>query len=442
MLAAAEAVVCAILGGGAWAVAPDYDLSSIVFEQAVQFATQGPLVSQVVGEPRLARGRQMIVFKSGGWILGKSSHKPRSLLGRGLDLVIFDEAATEENEEVLHQYIRPVLVDRQGHLLPISTPRGDNWFKFLFDLGQDPEKKLYKSWQMPTIASGLYTTQEIAQLAQDYPEIFYKQEFLAEFLENMGALFRGYRAVSTLTKMEITDPSLGFAIGVDIAKHEDYTVICVIEIATGREVYLERFNDLDWPVIEERIARVFERFNDEGAAYALVDSTGVGDRSFRALEDLVTIPMDPIKFDNRIKTNMINQLQIGIQDREMRFLGKDVLAHDSDFPLGQYAMGEMSRYRYEKTLSGRITMNAPPGKHDDVVIARALAWECCLRYGGSLPRSPQKERSADDGSEVTSLAETFGTGGVHGFSEAQLKNFEAKAGLRRQFGGGSRRRKR
>lgn len=436
-LAAAEAVVCAVLGGGAWAVAPDYDLSTIVFDEAMAFVTQSELASQLAAEPRTSKGRQMMVFKSGGWILGKSSHKPRSLLGRGLDLVVYDEAATEDNAEILHQYLRPVLIDRVGHLLPISTPRGDNWFKTLFDRGQERSVEMYRSWQMPTATNPHITEKEIKELGEDYPELFWRQEILAEFLEATGALFRGYREVSILEEMGTPyDPSMGYAIGVDLGRHEDYTVVCVIELATGREVWLERFNQLDWLVIEERIARACEKWP---AAPVLVDSTGVGDRSYRALEDLITDrPIEPFVFTNISKVNVINQLALAIQDREVWFIGKEVKDHLTGYELGRYSMGEMSAYRYERTPGGKLTMNAPPGKHDDVVIARALALECALRYGGTMRRPAAGATIGQNRPEeaADALREQFsGNAPQTGVLGRDVpKNFGSAQNLRRRFG--------
>lgn len=432
-LAAAEAVVCALLGGGVWCVAPDYELSSIVFDEALAFVTQSGLAGQLAAEPRTARGRQMMVFKSGGWILGKSSHKPRSLLGRGLDLVIYDEAATEDNGEIFHQYLRPVLIDRAGHFLAISTPRGDNWFKELFDKGQ-AGLKLYRSWQMPSATNPHLTPEEIAELGEDYPEQFWRQEILAEFLENVGALFRGYREISILEEMWENAPQYGqCAIGVDLGRHEDFTVISVLDMNTGDEVYLERFNQLDWTVIEEKIARVADRFRGP----VLVDSTGVGDRSFRALEELITdVPLEPFTFTNISKVNVINQLALAIQDKEIRFLGKKV-KDAADFAIGTYAMGEMSSYRYERTKGGKLTMNAPPGKHDDVVIARALALECALRYGGTMRRPAGIGTSTPATNPAEEIQEKFGgeLADPRSFSGEGARNFgSAGSSLRRSFG--------
>lgn len=433
--AAAEAVVCSVLGGGTWAVAPDYELSSIVFDEAMSYVLNSELASQLAAEPRTARGRQQMIFKSGGWILGKSSHKPRSLLGRGLDLVIYDEAATEDNAEILHQYLRPVLIDRVGHLLNISTPRGDNWFKEVFDKGQFGVRG-YASWQMPSHTNPHVAAKELLELVEDLPETYYRQEILAEFLENIGAFFRGYREVSVLTEMREGAPVGACALGVDLGRHEDYTVVCVLDIASGDEVYLERFNQMDWTVIEEKIRRVVERFPGP----VLVDSTGVGDRSFRALEEIITgVPLEPFTFTNITKLNIMNQLQLAIQDKDVRFLGPAVKS-DTGYELGKYAMGEMSSYRYERTPSGKLTLNAPPGKHDDVVAARALALECALRYGGMIAR-PKGTRTAEETmntpmTPTEELRETFGSVGKVGPNlPGAARNF-GKSSLSKRLGKG------
>jgi hypothetical protein len=429
-LASAEAVVCAIVGGGSWVVAPDYELSTIVFDQALQFVTQGPLMATLAAEPRVSRGRQLMVFKSGGWILGKSSHKPRSLLGRGLDLVINDEAATEANAEIYFQYLRPVLLERVGHFLPISTPRGENWFKDLYDRGQDPTNKNYQSWQMPSVTNPDVGAEFVEEMRQDMPEDLFRQEVLAAFLQERGALFRGYAGVSIIDEMgEVMDDSLGFAIGVDLGRHQDYTVISVIEIATGREVWLERFNQLDWTIMEDRIRIVAEMFP---GAPMLVDSTGIGDRVFSALEQIINDRLlEQFIFNNIRKVNLINQLALAIQNMEVFYLSKEAKDREG-FTLGQYAMGEMSSYRYEKTPGGRLTMNAPKGKHDDVVIARALALHCAMAHGGTFKVQTHNASTQPNSSGTESLKKEFGQG--TGMAPEHGRNFGSSKSSLRRFG--------
>jgi len=383
---AAEHVVCAALGGWSWCLGPNYELGSVVFEECVNLVTGNAMGSLLAGEPRMGSGRQVVAFRSGGAIFGKSSHKPRSLLGRGLDQVGFDEGATEPNGEIYYQYIRPVLIDHEGSFVITTTPRGDNWVKDFYDLGVQKEPG-YASWQMPTSSNPLITAAEMADLVKGYPEHLLTQEIYAEFLDAVGAIFRGYREVSVIDNEEaerLRASGSQFCIGVDLGRHQDFTVVSVIDAYTGDEVFLDRINSMDWILIEDWIASRCKRFR---GAPVLVDSTGVGDRSFRALEESITDqPLDPFIFNNLRKVNLINQLAIAIANQDVRFVGKDYENSDG-FAIGAVGMGELSSYQYEKTPGGKITMNAPPGKHDDIVIARALAFECAMRYGGRVSRS-------------------------------------------------------
>ncbi len=411
LAAAAEAICVALAGGGVWCVAPDYELSSIVFEEVLNFIINSDLKSQLAAEPRVGRGRQMIVCKSGGWILGKSSHKPRSLLGRGLDLVIFDEAATEGNPEVFAQYIRPTLIDRQGSFLAISTPRGDDWFRDLFDKG-DPDNpgrlKAYASWQMPSKTNPHLKTSELDELTADMPEMMIRQEILAEFLENIGALFRGYRELCTIREMH--DRAVAgeeYVIGVDVARSQDWMVIVVLEINTGRVVRIERFNRLDWEVQEERVVKLHEAFN----APVLIDSTGVGDRVIRALRNSIDSNMiHGFVFTNLSKHNLMRQLALSLETKELTLLHKDV-KDDEGRPIGKTQLRELGSYRYEKTPSGHWKLGAANGQTDDVVTALALAREAARRFGGSMfskaPTRPPKTEEEDPAAESSSAASSL-----------------------------------
>ena len=74
--------------------------------------------------------------------------------GRKYAVVVVDEAAMiPALEEAWQQAIRPTLTDLQGSAWFLSTPKGMNYFKLLFDRGQDPEREDWASWQKPTSAN-------------------------------------------------------------------------------------------------------------------------------------------------------------------------------------------------------------------------------------------------------------------------------------------------
>jgi len=47
-------------------------------------------------------------------------------------------------------------------------------------------------------------------------------------------------------------------------------------------------------------------------------------------------------------------------------------------------VGELNAYRLERLPSGRFRYGAPPGEHDDCVIALALAWHGASQAGTGI----------------------------------------------------------
>src|SRR5258707_1085606 len=72
----------------------------------------------------------------------------------------------------------------------LSTPKGMNYFKVLFDLGQDSERDDWASWQKPTVANPFIDPAEIGAAQQDLTEAAFNQEYLALFVNWEGSVFR------------------------------------------------------------------------------------------------------------------------------------------------------------------------------------------------------------------------------------------------------------
>jgi hypothetical protein len=123
-----------------------------------------------------------------------SLDNPDSGRGRKYALVVIDEAAMIPLlGEVWQQTIRPTLTDLQGSAWFLSTPKGMNYFKRLFDLGQDPERSDWASWQMPTAANPHIAPEEIESARLDLTEGAFNQEYLAMFVSWEGSVFRSCR---------------------------------------------------------------------------------------------------------------------------------------------------------------------------------------------------------------------------------------------------------
>jgi hypothetical protein len=187
------------------------------------------------------------------------------------------------------------------------------------------------------------------------PELAYRQEILAEFLDDVGSVFRNIKGC---VNGSLEEPIAGkrYVAGCDLAKHEDFTVICVLD-DHGHLVYFDRFSQLDWVFQSKRIVDICRRYNN---ARLLLDSTGVGDPIYDNLRRS-GLSVEGYKFTNASKKDLIENLSIAIENKAITY---------PDIPV---LLSELGLFGYKISPAGVTTYNAPDGYHDDCVIALALA---------------------------------------------------------------------
>lgn len=363
-----------------WIVAPSYELAQVIFDEVLLIFLRTDLRTLIVNYSK-SKGNQVIELSNGSRVYGKSADNPESLLGRGLDFLIVDEAARIK-EEVWDQYLRPTLADKHGWAIFISTPRGMNWFYKAFIRGNDKVEVIYMSWQFPTSSNPYIDPLEIEEARRTTPEKLFKQEWLAEFLEDIGGVFRKVRQRIMGALMT---PIKGheYVVGVDLAKTQDWTVITVMDIHDAHVVHFDRFNEIDWKLQKERITYVAKHYNN---ASVLIDSHGVGDPIFEDLSrEEIGIDSYDIK-SNKSKRELIERLVIGIEQGEL------------SYPEIPEMITELQIYEYNITPSKNITYQAPENFHDDCVISLALAfWAGQNRFGlAVVDLNEPKEHKAED----------------------------------------------
>jgi hypothetical protein len=120
-----------------------------------------------------------------------------SLRGAGLDGLIIDEAAVID-PEAWFEVLRPMLSDKQGKALFITTPAGMNWFYELYQNELlDPDN--WKSFQYTTIDGGNVPGSEVEQARKDLDERTFRQEYLATFETYSGRIYYSFdRALNCL----------------------------------------------------------------------------------------------------------------------------------------------------------------------------------------------------------------------------------------------------
>jgi len=299
----------------------------------------------------------------------RSADRPELLEGFAYRLIILNEAGIIlKNEYLWENAIRPMIIDYSPDQLIGGTPKGRNVFFDLKVKAQDDKDPRYKDWQFFHFTSydnPYVNRQEIDALVADMPEHVRKQEIFAEFLEDSASTFRNVDgAVIAGYGGEKPRPKMLYYGGVDLAKHVDFTVITILD-EQGKQVYFNRLNKLDWPYQKRLISDVIRHYK----ARVVMDSTGVGDPIFDDLRN-DGVDVQGYKFTNESKKKLIECLMLSFEHSKIRLIDEPVQTN------------ELKMFGYEISPSGVLRYNAPEGKHDDTVIALALANWCRENMGG------------------------------------------------------------
>lgn len=340
-------------------VAPTYGLCEKVFSYVVQFLLK--FDKKAFQKSVSGRIPQSITVSHNAWIQCRSTESPIGLLGERVDVIVLDEAAIVP-EQVYLQYVKPVTASasKKGRSYYISTPRGRGWFKKKFSI----LKEHGAAFQFPSTDGVEVTLEELEELKKEYPEQLFAQEYLAEFRDDAGMVFKS-EVIKKIIGARESEPIDGhrYIMGVDLAKEEDYTVITIIDSETKEMVHLDRFKGWDYPYQKQHIAAKAERYNN---ARVIIDATGVGKAVYEDLRrDGVFI--EDFTFGGKSKEQLFGNLRVFIENQYIKILDNPILLDELssiEYKLRNEKTGEPLR---------NIKYGPPSGLHDDTVDSLALA---------------------------------------------------------------------
>lgn len=176
---------------------------------------------------------------TGGSVEFWSLDNPDAGRGRKYATVVIDEAAMIKRlEEAWEQNIQPLLLDYQGEAWIVSTPKGDNYFKALFDRGyaaNEHRDDQWQSWQLPTWENPFISRDDVEKMRESMPRLAFMQEIEAQFVSFAGTFIKAEH-------IQVGSPPAGLKLyqGVDLAismkENSDYTAIVTVGVdeATGQ----------------------------------------------------------------------------------------------------------------------------------------------------------------------------------------------------------------
>ena len=334
-----EIITNALVGKNVAYITPTYQLARVFFEKLIKAV---PFESN--------KSELSIKFPNDGSVEFFTGERLDNLRGRKFHLVVIDEASFIPNlEEGWLNSIRPTLTDYKGRALFLSTPKGKNFFYSLYLKNGEAD---WESFKFTTYDNPHIDKTEIDDARTQIPQVVFEQEYMANPSENAANPF-GNAFIKQCTFELSHEPPIAF--GVDLAKSVDFTAIIGLD-RNGSVCHFERFQK-DWRQTKQVI-------NSLPKVPILMDSTGVGDPIFEDLQrDGVNV--QGYKFSSTSKQQLMEGLASAIHQRKITF------------PEGHITQ-ELEIFEYQYTSFG-VKYSAPPGFHDDCVMALGLSWHHYVR---------------------------------------------------------------
>src|SRR6266542_1556253 len=317
------------------------------------------------------RERQLVTLHGGGNAQMISANNPQNLSGDNVSLWVVDEA--QDFSLAAYQNMLPSVTMRNGIIAMFGVAENMGPFRDVCWRGRKENRQEYPEYmrlRYPTWMNPYAPKETIETNRRDLPPHRFRQLYEAEWVDEEGQIFANFRQIIDKDLKIFTSPQ-GYGMteppktghvyygGLDLAKMRDWSVYLVSD-RDGKLVAWDRFSRMDWTAQEDRIMDLSKSYHHPTT---VVDITGVGDP---VADQLRRRGMKIVGYkinSNASKRDLIDRLAARIAERSL------TLPHIPEMVME----AERFEARPSKTPgSPLITYSAPPGGHDDFVIALAL----------------------------------------------------------------------
>lgn len=338
-----------------WYVSPSYPVGSITWRIFRSMVKHLPGV-------RIIKAERTATFANGSMVVWKSADNADSLRGEGLTGVVVDEASFIR-ESTWQKELRPALSDKQGWALIITTPNGKNWVYKLFTRADSSPD--WMAVRQPTWTNPVIPQSEIDTVREELPSLVFDQEYGAEFVEDGSSIFRKVHDAAILETSQV-EKHKGHKLyfGNDLAQKNDFTVVSCICKTCNEQVFLERWNNVEYSLQVSRIANLYKKWQPVAV---IVETNNVGTV---IIEQLRKAGVKVVDFTTtaRSKPDLIESLAVAIESGELKLIDDPVQTN------------ELQLFGLTITRAGHKQYSAPEGYHDDTVMALALAYYGVTQY--------------------------------------------------------------
>lgn len=316
--------------------------------------------------------KRLIELPNGGIIRCKTAHNADTLRGDYADLLILDEFQLM-NPDAWNKVGAPMLLDNNGDAVFIGTPQRRNHFFKHYLMAQEKQGR-WDAWLFTSLDNPHLSQEALSEITEDMTDDDYRQEILAEFLEDEGVVFRNVKGELQASRpQEHKGHSIFF--GIDWGQQQDYTVVTGICRNCKEQVFIDRFKEYDYPYQRRVIWEHHKRWKPAGV---MPERNSMGEPITQELirEGMNILPgpdkRPGFQTTSSTKPPLIEDLKLALEKEDLKLIDNSTL------------LSELLAYERKTSPSGKPSYSAPEGIHDDCVMALALAWNASLTGGFGL----------------------------------------------------------
>lgn len=333
-------------------VSPIYAQGKKVFDELTNSIANSGLTTE------MNKSDLIVKFINGSIIYFRSAEREDNLRGYTLTHLIIDEAAFIK-DDVWSTVLRPTTLVKGKKVLFLSTPKGKNWFYQMAMRGYSEDYPQYATYKASSFDTPFISQDELDEAKMSLPDNIYKQEILAEFIDDGGEVFSSLKMNSILEQYPSFDTNERYYAGLDFGRQNDYTVLIILN-SKGEMVDFYRERQKTWEVIISEVVVKLKKWKPQ----IFVEVNSIGDVLFETIRKQYPA-VQAFVTSNDSKQNIIEDLILNLNEQKLLLPSQDL-----NFELYR----EMSLFTYEYSPRTRkVRYTAPNGLHDDTVISLALA---------------------------------------------------------------------
>ncbi|MFW0796565.1 terminase family protein [Gordonia sp. CPCC 205515] len=335
---------------------------------------RSPLSGSVVSDQK-----SKIIFSTGGQIESVPASE-KQIRSASIDLLIIDEAGQVPNS-IWYAAEGTTTARPDARFVITSTPWGgrDHWFRLLWQKGMDAPDGVTRSWHLPSSVSPFVTEADLERKRSEMPAYAFAQEYLAEWVEEVGAFFTIDELDEAKACYQMVDPmtvagDYGVVGGLDWGMAHDANAVVYLAALGDVDINAERHGHepVFWiPAIEQHFRMEYATFVDRLVEHAkhlrvqrfISETNGVGAMPTQVLTDRMR-KLPGAQMVNAVTTTAARKNAGFSRIKVLLQQGRLVLPNHPDL------LRQLNALTYEQTESGTLKISVPENiGHDDLAMA-------------------------------------------------------------------------